>query len=87
MTRKIQTDYKETLIYIITNDHDYLQLINANTTIINLKNKKLNDKSCGNPKHDLLLKIICGDPADNIKVVLNVVEKTALKLINNEKFK
>ena len=77
MTRKIQTDYKETLIYIITNDHDYLQLINANTTIINLKNKKLNDKSCGNPKHDLLLKIICGDPADNIKGCFKRCEKNS----------
>ncbi len=84
LTQTIQTENKDCLIYIITNDHDYLQLINPMTTIINLKNKKLNDKSCGNPNHDLLLKIICGDPADNIKGCFKRCgKKTAMKLIHN----
>ena len=35
----------------------------SSITIVNLQNKKLNDKSIGN---DLLYKILLGDPADNI---------------------
>ena len=84
ITRYIQKNYKQQKIYIITSDHDYLQLIDENTTLINLKNKILNEKSCGNPKHDLLLKIICGDKADNIKSCFTKCgPKTAMKLILN----
>ena len=83
-TRHIQKTLPEQKIYIITSDHDYLQLINDNTTIINLKNKILNEKSCGNPKHDLLIKIICGDGSDNIKGCFKRCGyKTALKLVKN----
>ena len=82
-TRHIQKTLPKQKIYIITSDHDYLQLIN-DTTIINLKNKILNEKSCGNPKHDLLIKIICGDGADNIKGCFKRCGyKTALKLVKN----
>ena len=84
ITRYLQENYPTQKIYIITSDHDYLQLIDENTTIINLKNKLLNEKSCGNPKHDLLLKIICGDKADNIKPCFKKCgPKTAMKLILN----
>ncbi len=84
LTKHIQETQPNRQIYIITNDHDYLQLINSQTSIINLKNKILNEKSCGNPEHDLLLKIICGDPADNIKGCFKRCgKKTAMKLIEN----
>ena len=84
ITRFIQNNNHNKDIYIITNDNDYLQLINPKTTIINLKNKKLNDRSCGNPQHDLLIKIICGDSSDNIKGCFKRCGyKTALKYIQN----
>ena len=71
-------------IIIITNDHDYLQLIDKHTTIINLQQKILNEKSCGDPKKDLLIKILCGDPADNIKGCFKRCGiKTASKYCNN----
>ena len=83
-TKHIQTTQPNRLIYIITSDHDYLQLINHHTIIFNMKNKTLNDKSCGNPKHDLLIKIICGDGSDNIKGCFpRCGYKTALKYIHN----
>ena len=71
-------------IIIITIDHDYFQLIDNNTTIINLQNKVLNNKSCGNPKKDLQIKILCGDPSDNIKGCFKRCgKKTAEKYCNN----
>tara|TARA_R110002072_G_scaffold111229_2_gene239284 strand:+ start:2223 stop:3062 length:840 start_codon:yes stop_codon:yes gene_type:complete len=75
-------------IYIITNDQDYLQLINENTFIYNLKFKELNStkKSFKDPIKDLLCKIILGDKSDNIppifsKCGIKTVEKY---LTNNE---
>ena len=44
-------------IYIITNDHDYLQLFDDNTYIYNLKGLNLRTKSKGNSKLDLQFKI------------------------------
>lgn len=59
------------IIYIITNDQDYLQLINESTLIYNLKFKELNStkKSFKDPEKDLLSKIILGDKSDNISPV------------------
>ena len=73
-------------VIIITNDNDYLQLIDNHTLIINLQKKLLNDRSCGDAKKDLLIKILCGDPADNIKGCFKRCGiKTATKYCNNYK--
>ena len=48
----------------------------SSITIINLQNKKLNDKSIGN---DLLYKILLGDPADNIPPSFNKCGKATVK--------
>ena len=40
-------------IIIVTGDHDFFQLNDSNTHIVNLKNKDLLEKSCGDPKKDL----------------------------------
>lgn len=73
-------------IIIIANDHDYLQLIDENTKIYNLQNKCLNDKSCGDPKKDLLTKIIMGDKSDNIdKVFPKCGKKTMEKYLSDNK--
>ena len=73
-------------IYIITNDQDYLQLIDETTIIYNLKFKKLDDnkKSFKDPKKDLLCKIILGDKSDNIPSVFNKCGiKTVEKYLND----
>lgn len=58
-------------IIIITNDNDYLQLIDERTKIFNMtgKGNDITTRSCGNPKKDLKIKIIMGDKSDNIKPI------------------
>ena len=71
-------------IYIITNDHDYLQLFDNNTYIYNLQGLNLRTKSRGE-YIDLELKILQGDVSDNISSIFR--KKTSinqmLDMINN----
>jgi len=81
----IRAKLPKQLIIIITNDHDYFQLIDPATTIINLQCKVLNHKSCGDPQKDLLIKILCGDMSDNIKGCFKRCGcKTATKYCNDK---
>lgn len=77
--------YKDNKVYIITGDHDYLQLLyNDNVQIFNMKFKSLRDKSCGNNNNDLMLKILMGDTSDNIfPIHKKLGPKTAMKYIDN----
>jgi 5'-3' exonuclease len=53
---------------IITNDNDYLQLLDVVDGIYNLQGKDLSYKSLeGCAKKNMLLKVLIGDPSDNIK--------------------
>jgi 5'-3' exonuclease len=53
--------------------------------IINLKGKSLHEKSCGDSRKDLEIKIITGDKSDNIPGCFpKCGYKTALKLVNNK---
>jgi len=81
MKEKIKSlDYTNKLI-IITNDNDYLQLIDENTKIINLANKDISERSIGDPKLDLRIKLIMGDKSDNIQPIhKGIGQKIALKL-------
>ena len=89
MKEKIKSlDYTNKLI-IITNDNDYLQLIDENTKIINLANKDIGERSIGDPKLDLRIKLIMGDKSDNIQPIhKGIGQKIALKLasLSNEEF-
>jgi 5'-3' exonuclease len=74
--------YPQCTIYIITSDRDYLQLVKPNVHIFSLTYKPL--RSTGDPKRDLLLKIIMGDTSDNIPAIFpKCGEKTALKCIDD----
>ena len=70
LKKKIRAKYNNLQIYIITNDHDYLQLFDDNTYIYNLKGLNLRTKSRGNSRLDLQLKIFRGDTSDNITSVV-----------------
>lgn len=72
-------------IVIITNDNDYLQLLQyPNITLVNLKEENLMKRSIGSPLGDLLKKVILGDKSDNIpKVFDRCGEKTLMKYIAN----
>lgn len=70
-------------IIIITNDNDYLQLLDENTHVYNMNPEKnnLRDRSLGDPTLDLKVKIIMGDRSDNIPPIKpNIGPKKALKL-------
>jgi 5'-3' exonuclease len=68
---------KENEIIIITNDNDYLQLMDRVNGIFNLQGKNLNAKLFqGCCKKSLLCKVLMGDPSDNIKGVLSKAKAT-----------
>jgi 5'-3' exonuclease len=72
-------------IYVITSDHDYLQLSAPNVHLYNLQYKKI--VGTGNPETDLEIKIIMGDSSDNIPSAFpKCGPKTAQKCIDNPEF-
>jgi 5'-3' exonuclease len=74
-------------ITIFTSDNDYLQLINSDTIqIFNMQYKPINNEktSFGDPKKDLLCKIIVGDTSDAIDGIFKRCgRKTAEKYVND----
>jgi 5'-3' exonuclease len=83
--RYIRHNYPNKHIIVITNDHDMLQLLDSKTSMINLKGQNLSDKSVGSSRGDLLMKVLCGDPSDNIKSCFPKCGKvTAMRLIHDE---
>ena len=87
LKKKFRNQYEELPIYIITNDHDYLQLFDNNTYIYNLQGLNLRTKSRGEDV-DLQLKILQGDISDNISSIFNkkMSINKILEMINdNEK--
>lgn len=82
--RFIRKEYPNKQIIIITNDYDLLQLLDGKTSMINLKGVDLQTKTLGDQRTDLLMKVLCGDPSDNIKSCFpKCGKKTALNLIRN----
>jgi len=78
--------YTECQIYIITSDHDYLQLKCDNVHLYDLKYKPMKSIT-GNAQHDLEIKIIMGDNSDNIPSVFpKCGPKTAQKCIDDPYF-
>ena len=71
--KKIHDLYPCKEIYVITNDHDYLQLKSDNIYLINLKYQTVGiNKTSGDPQKDLFIKAVCGDKSDNInKIFIN----------------
>lgn len=70
-------------ITILTNDNDYLQMVKDNVDIVNLPSfKSIKHRGTGCPQKDLKLKILCGDPSDNIPSLMG--KKQALKIIDDD---
>jgi len=82
------TKYPKCHIYIITSDHDYLQLNAHNVELYNLAFKNIADKSStGKASDDVEIKIIMGDTSDNIPSVFPKCGiKTAKKCIEDPEF-
>jgi 5'-3' exonuclease len=84
LANKIYNQDKNRLIVIISNDNDYLQLVNDKTLIWSLQNKLLNSKVETTSEEMLMRKILRGDEGDNIpSIVGNMSEKDINELIQN----
>lgn len=85
---KCEENDEEVDINIITSDTDYLQLIEDNVKLFNLKYKHVNTEknSIGCKLKDLLYKIIIGDKSDNIPSLFpKCGPKKTMKYINDIK--
>jgi 5'-3' exonuclease len=86
VTKKYVRDREpEREIIIVTNDNDYIQLIDDYTLIVNLQGYDLKSRIRGTPAEYLKQKIILGDKADNIpSIAKKIGEKTSFKLSNDD---
>jgi 5'-3' exonuclease len=82
----IRDKYPETNIWIIANDHDYLQLLDDKTHLFNLKYENLKQKKnvFEQPAKNLFYKIVLGDKSDNIKPVFNRCGPTTIEKYYND---
>lgn len=83
--KKVRSIDKEIKVIIITNDNDYLQLLDDNTYIANCKLLELKSRFTQEElDHFGLLKVIVGDKSDNIPPIQKKIgNKTALQLCLN----
>jgi len=88
--QELRAKYPDSKIYIIANDHDYLQLLDGQTEIVNFQYKFLKEakKVFDEPGKNLFYKIVLGDKSDNINPVFKKCgPKTCEKYYeNNEVF-
>jgi 5'-3' exonuclease len=83
--RHIHSQHPDTKIVIVTNDNDYLQLIDDNTLLVNMKNLDLKERLHQTPLIYLKMKIILGDKSDNITSVFpKCGEKKAQLMAEND---
>jgi 5'-3' exonuclease len=72
-----------TKIIIITNDNDFLQLLDNNVFIYNMQFKELKVRGYNNAEDNLLFKAIYGDKSDNIpKIGQGITKQKALMLVS-----
>lgn len=86
LANKIRELDKNRLVVIISNDNDYLQLVNEKTLIWSLQHKLLNTKVETTAEEILLKKVLKGDDSDNIpSLVGNMSEKDFNEIIKDPK--
>ena len=87
----VSKKYPEYQTYILTSDHDLLQLVDESTTVLLMKKglsemdlmtpEKIQEEMGIDPVQIIDLKGLMGDTSDNYPGIAGVGEKTALKLI------
>ena len=85
----ILTKHLKNDITIITNDNDYLQMLNEKTRIVNLPSfKDISSRCNDNGRIGLLTKVLCGDPSDTIDGVVSkkVAKELIEKDVHNDRF-
>jgi 5'-3' exonuclease len=70
-------------VVIITNDNDFLQLVDTQVLVFNMQFKELMKRGYNNPKVDLLFKAIYGDKSDNITKIGSGITKEKALMISN----
>jgi 5'-3' exonuclease len=75
ISKKINSDFPNDYVKIITSDKDLEQLCNEKTVIHHLKNKFPLAECKYNPKISLMIKIIGGDKSDNIPPIAPKIGK------------
>jgi 5'-3' exonuclease len=71
----------QTNVVIITNDNDFLQLIDTNVIVFNMQFKELRTRGTNNAKIDLYMKAIYGDKSDNIpKIAAGITKEKAISI-------
>jgi 5'-3' exonuclease len=71
----------QTNLVIITNDNDFLQLIDTNVIVFNMQFKELKARGTNNAKVDLYMKAIYGDKSDNIpKIAPGITKEKAISI-------
>ena len=81
LCKKLREIDESRLIVIITNDNDYLQLVDNKTLIWSLQNKLLNTKVEKPSRQILLKKILGGDVSDNIPACLTDISEDELNAL------
>ena len=85
LAKKIREIDPSRLVIIISNDNDYLQLVNDKTLIWSLQNRLLNTKVEMTAEEILLKKILRGDDSDNIpSIVGSMPERMLDDLVTNK---
>ena len=86
-TMHLRKTYPDAHIWIIANDHDYLQLQDDHVHLRNLKYQDLtlSKNSSGDSQQDLFCKIVAGDKSDNIRGIFKKCGiKTATKYYHDQ---
>ena len=86
-TMHLRATYPDAHIWIIANDHDYLQLQDDHVHLRNLKYQDLTQSknSSGDSQQDLFCKIVAGDKSDNIRAIFKKCGiKTARKYYHDQ---
>ncbi len=91
IVKKVQKDYPQLEIYILTGDLDTLQLVNDKTKIYTLgrgiketifyDTKKVKERFGLEPRQMVDFKALAGDPSDNIPGAQGIGQKTASELL------
>lgn len=79
--KEVKTQNTDAVVVVVTNDNDYIQLLEHDIILINLQKKMLQER-IHEPETYLRRKIIMGDKSDNIPAIMKKCgEKTACKLL------
>lgn len=84
--KHIRKDHPDCVVVVVTNDNDYIQLLDQDIILINLQQKMLQERITDTGSY-LARKILMGDKSDNIPPIAKKCgEKTAERLVQEPSF-